>query len=436
MIRTDNRTPDALRPHSITTDFVPTADGSCLIQTGGTRVICTASVEESVPPFLKGRGEGWVTAEYAMLPASCGKRKARDGVKKDGRGVEISRLIGRALRGCVDRKSLGERTITVDCDVLTADGGTRTAAITGGFVALCLAVDKLMRGGKILSSPITTQICAVSAGIVQGTPCLDLCYVEDSAADTDMNFVMNGKGDFLELQGTGEGRAFSKDEFLALLSLGEKGCRELLALQKTALGEAARRIGQQTLVLASNNQGKLSELKGLLGDEFNVLSMKEAGFFEEIEENGQTFEQNACLKAEAVAHATKCMTLADDSGLAVDALGGAPGVYSARYGGEHGNDQKNNALLIANLAEFPRPWTAKFVCAMALAVPGSPTRTVRGEVQGEIIPDARGEMGFGYDPHFLYENGLTFAQMGEGEKNTLSHRARAMAQMKEVLKKI
>ncbi|MBQ8082377.1 MAG: ribonuclease PH [Clostridia bacterium] len=426
--RNDGRAPDQLREHEIIPDFVPTAYGSCLIRTGNTRVICTASVEEGVPPFLRGKGEGWLTAEYAMLPASTGRRKARDGVKKDGRGVEISRLIGRALRQAVDRRWLGERTVTIDCDVLTADGGTRTAAITGGFVALALAVDRLIREGKLRESPIIHQIAAVSAGIVDGAPMLDLCYVEDSSAQTDMNFIMNEQGDFIELQGTGEGRVFTKNELSSLLTLGEKGCGDLLALQREALGERAKWIGQKhTLVLASNNAHKIGELKAMLGDTMRVISMREAGFADEIEETGTTFEENSRIKALAVARATGHAALADDSGLSVDALSGAPGVYSARYAGEHGNDKANNALLIRNLTGIEKPWTARFVCAITVTLPGGFSKTVRGECPGVIIEDARGTGGFGYDPHFLYEEtGETFAQISAEDKNRVSHRSRAI----------
>lgn len=437
MERADGRRPDELREHEIIPDFVKTADGSCLIRTGGTRVICTASVEEGVPPFLRGKGEGWLTAEYAMLPASTGRRKARDGIKKDGRGVEIGRLIGRALRQAVNRKWLGERTVTIDCDVLTADGGTRTAAITGGFVALSLAMDKLIRNGTLKESPLEHQIVAVSAGLVGGTPCLDLCYTEDSAANTDMNFVMNEKGAFIELQGTGEGRAFSKAELSALLSLGEKGCGELLALEREALkSEAALLAPTHTLVLASNNEHKLRELSAMLGGRFRVLSMRDAGFSGEIEENGATFEENAVIKATAVAKATGYAALADDSGLSVDALRGAPGVYSARYGGVHGDDARNNALLIKNLSAHEKPWTARFVCAMALCLPSGAVCTVRGECPGQIVEDARGTDGFGYDPHFFYETGETFAQLSAEEKNRVSHRARAMEKMRAELEKL
>lgn len=236
MIRTDRRAPMETRPCVIQPGFVETAAGSCLISTGKTRVICTASVEESVPPFLRDKGQGWVTAEYAMLPASTGRRKARDGIKKDGRSVEIQRLIGRSLRQAVDMTKLGERTITLDCDVLTADGGTRTASITGAYVALVMAVDKLMKDGLLSENPIISQVAAVSAGIVEDEPLLDLCYVEDSRAQTDMNFVMNHRGEFIELQGTGEGRAFTPEEQQALVHLCAKGCGELIALQKKALG--------------------------------------------------------------------------------------------------------------------------------------------------------------------------------------------------------
>ena len=234
-MRQDGRMAAQARPVEIQTDFVRTAAGSCLIATGNTRVICTASVEEGVPPFLKGKGQGWVTAEYAMLPASTTQRKKRDGIKKDGRSVEIQRLIGRSLRQAVDMTKLGERTITLDCDVLEADGGTRTASITGAMVALTCAVDRLMAEGKLLASPIVHQVAAISCGVVDDVPCLDLCYEEDSRAQVDMNVVMNEKGEFIELQGTGEGRAFTLTEQQELVRLCAKGNKELLAIQKAVL---------------------------------------------------------------------------------------------------------------------------------------------------------------------------------------------------------
>ena len=431
MSRPDNRKPNELRPCEITVDFVGTADGSCLIRCGGTRVICTASVDESVPPFLKGKNVGWLTAEYSMLPASTGRRKARDGVKKDGRGVEISRLIGRALRQAVDRRFLGERTITIDCDVLEADGGTRTASITGGFVALVCAVDKLLKQGKIKESPIVHQIAAVSAGIVDDVPCLDLCYLEDSAAQTDMNFVMDETGAFVELQGTGEGRALSRGELNEILALGEKGIDELHERQREALGDLSRHIApKRTVVIASNNAHKIQEISHMLEDRLNVISMAQAGFTDEIDENGETFEENAAIKARAVAKATGLCALGDDSGLSVDALDGAPGVHSARYCGHHGDDKANNDLLIANMADIPaEDRTAEFVCAMALSLPNGEVTTVRGACPGVITFAPRGTGGFGYDPYFEYLSGETFAEMAQEEKNQISHRANAMRLM-------
>ena len=343
-MRVDGREPDQQRPVTIQTDFVRTAAGSCLIATGGTRVICTASVEDTVPPFLKGKGQGWVTAEYAMLPASTGTRKKRDGVKKDGRGVEIQRLIGRALRQAVDLKALGERTITLDCDVLEADGGTRTASITGAMVALTCAVDRLMREGKLLASPLRHQVAAISAGIVGSTPCLDLCYQEDSQAQVDMNFVMNEKGEMIELQGTGEGRAFSRSELDRLLEYGEKGIRELMTAQREALGERAVHLcAKPVLLAATGNAHKLKELQHIFEDSYTVLPMAAAGFTEDIDETGSTFAENAVLKAEAVCAATGLPAIADDSGLTVKALGGEPGVYSARYAGVHGQREAARA---------------------------------------------------------------------------------------------
>ncbi|MEG0863361.1 MAG: ribonuclease PH [Clostridia bacterium] len=436
MQRQDNRKPTMPRPCQIQIDFVGTADGSCLIATGKTRVICTASVEEGVPPFLRGAGKGWVTAEYAMLPASTGKRKARDGIKKDGRSVEIQRLIGRALRQAVDMQKLGERTITLDCDVLEADGGTRTASITGAFVALVLAVDKLMKNGRIEENPIVSQIAAISAGIVGDTPMLDLCYVEDSNAQADMNFVMNQRGEFIELQGTGEGRAFTNRELATLLNQGRLGVRELMRRQRNALsGRGDWLLPPQRLVVASGNAHKLKELSEIFGGTYELISMKEAGFEDEVDETGATFSENAVLKAEAVMKQTGLPTLADDSGLSVDALDGAPGVRSARYAGDHGNDQANNLLLLQNMAEIKNR-ACRFVCAMALALPGEETRTVAGECPGELLYEHAGESGFGYDPLFRYENGKTFGEMSEKQKNAVSHRARAAEKMKRLLAEV
>lgn len=237
MSRPSGRASDELRQVSFTRRFAKHAEGSVLVQFGDTQVLCTASIEETVPPFLRGKGQGWVTAEYGMLPRSTHTRSAREAArgKQTGRTQEIQRLIGRSLRAAVDLKALGERTITVDCDVLQADGGTRTASITGGFVALAEACELLVKRRLIASSPLHGQVAAISVGIVSGAPVLDLDYAEDSQAETDMNVVMNNGGAFIEIQGTAEGHAFRRHELDALLNLAASGIGQLFALQAQAL---------------------------------------------------------------------------------------------------------------------------------------------------------------------------------------------------------
>jgi ribonuclease PH len=236
-VRSAARSADQLRPVRITRGYTVHAEGSVLIEFGATKVLCTASVEEKVPPHKRGSGEGWVTAEYGMLPRATHTRSDREAAKgkQSGRTQEIQRLIGRSLRAVFDLKRLGERTIVLDCDVLQADGGTRTAAITGAFVAAQDAVNGLLAAGKITESPILTAVAAISVGIVQGTPLLDLEYTEDSACDTDMNVVMTGAGHFVEVQGTAEGVAFSRAEMNSLLTLAEQGIASLMQLQQDAL---------------------------------------------------------------------------------------------------------------------------------------------------------------------------------------------------------
>jgi ribonuclease PH len=235
--RPSGRAADQLRAVTIERNYTRHAEGSVLIAFGDTRVLCTASVEEKVPPFLRGKGEGWITAEYGMLPRATKERTQREAARggQGGRTMEIQRLIGRSLRACVDRAALGERTITLDCDVLQADGGTRTAAITGAYVALMDAVSKLRTRGALSKNPVIGAVAAVSVGVYRGTPVLDLDYPEDSACDTDMNVVMNDGGGFIELQGTAEGHAFRREELDVLLGLAQKGISELLHLQREAL---------------------------------------------------------------------------------------------------------------------------------------------------------------------------------------------------------
>ena len=238
MARHDGRSDEALRPVEMTPDYLKHPKGSVLIEVGQTRVLCNASVDDKVPPFLNGTGEGWVTAEYAMLPAATNTRSTREIVRgrPSGRTMEIQRLIGRALRSVLDRRVLGERTIWVDCDVLQADGGTRTAGITGGFVALCMALRKLQTEGKLQRPPLTGMIAAISVGVVEGRPVLDLDYVEDSAAEVDMNVVRTDDGRYVELQGTAETRPFSREQLDELITLADSGIDRLLDAQRQLLG--------------------------------------------------------------------------------------------------------------------------------------------------------------------------------------------------------
>ncbi len=242
-VRPSRRRPDELRPLRLTRGFTRHAEGSVLVEFGETRVLCTASVETELPPFLRGQGKGWVTAEYGMLPRATDRRTPREAArgKQGGRTLEIQRLIGRSLRAAIDLKALGERSITLDCDVLQADGGTRTAAITGAWVALRDALDRLLERGELTTDPMRAQIAAVSVGIIQGVAVLDLDYAEDATAETDMNLVMDGEGRFIEVQGTAEAMPFTRAELDALLALGASGIRAIQAAQRAALQHTDQR---------------------------------------------------------------------------------------------------------------------------------------------------------------------------------------------------
>ena len=237
MQRVDGRAPDALRPIKVTVDYQSYAEGSVLIEAGGTPVLCAASVEAGVPEFLEGRGQGWLTAEYSMLPRATKTRSKRESSvgRPSGRTQEIQRLVGRSLRSALDLSLLGERTLTLDCDVLQADGGTRTLSITGAYIAAHRACTALLKQGLLKGHPVQTAVAAVSVGLLDGVPLLDLCYVEDSRAQVDFNVVMTGRGEFVEVQGTAEGRPFSREALDGLLALAEQGIRQLLAIQQASL---------------------------------------------------------------------------------------------------------------------------------------------------------------------------------------------------------
>ena len=235
MVRSDGRSPDKIRKVQISRNYLKYAEGSCLIELGNTKVICSASVEESVPQFLKSSGTGWVTAEYGMLPRSCQSRMPRG--KDSGRTYEIQRLVGRSLRAVTGMREMGERTIWIDCDVIQADGGTRTASITGSFIALVDALNKIKKGGLITTVPIRDYVAATSVGIINGNLLLDLCYEEDSKAEVDMNVIMTGKGEFIEIQGTAERNPFNKEDMDRMLAFAKKGIEELFSIQKKLVAD-------------------------------------------------------------------------------------------------------------------------------------------------------------------------------------------------------
>ena len=433
MLREDGRKFDEERKIKITKNVNIYAEGSVLIEIGNTKVLCTASVSDKVPPFLRGTGKGWLTAEYSMLPRATNERNSRESAKGklSGRTVEIQRLIGRALRASIDLEKLGERLITIDCDVLQADGGTRTTSITGGYIALALAIKKLLADEVIEENPLISNVAAISVGKLNSNLIVDLKYSEDSAAEVDMNVIMNKKGEFIEVQGTGEESTFTRKELNALLDLAENSINRIIALQDEIINQEPLKI-----FLATGNQHKIEEIKDIFSNIENVeiLSIRDGIEIPEVEEDGETFEANSQKKARLISSYLNMIAIADDSGLCVDALDGEPGVYSARYSGT-GDDLENNKLLIKNL-QGKENRAAKFVSVISLAKPNGEIYSFRGEIEGKIIDEAKGSTGFGYDPYFYVEQyQKTLAELPE-LKNKISHRAKALEKLKEELKNI
>ena len=433
MLREDGRKFNEERKIKITKDVNIYAEGSVLIEVGNTKVICTASVSEKVPPFLRGTGKGWVTAEYSMLPRATNERNQREASKGKltGRTVEIQRLIGRALRSAIDLEKLGERLITIDCDVIQADGGTRTSSITGGYVALALAIKKLLKEEILEENPLIANVAAISVGKINSELMVDLKYSEDSVAEVDMNVIMNKKGEFIEVQGTGEESTFTRAELNGLLDLAEASIKRIIDLQDKVIEQENLKI-----FLATGNKHKIEEISDIFSgiENIEILSIKDGIEIPEVIEDGKTFEENSKKKAVEIAKFLNMITIADDSGLCVDALNGKPGVYSARYSGT-GDDFKNNEKLIENLKGIENR-KAKFVSVITLAKPNGETFSFEGEILGEIVDNPRGNTGFGYDPHFYVEEyQKTLAELPE-LKNKISHRAKALEKLKKELKNI
>ena len=437
-MRHDGRQVNDLRKITIQTNVFKHPEGSVVISFGDTQVICSATIEESVPPFLRGSETGWVSAEYSMLPRATNTRNRRESSKGklSGRTMEIQRLIGRSLRAVVDLEKLGERSIIVDCDVIQADGGTRTASITGAFVALQLAINKLMQTGELSENPIKEHLAAISVGILEDDSyAVDLDYVEDSACQVDMNLVMTESGRFVEIQGTGEEATFDGEQLNALLHYGKEAIESLIAYQKEALyaqNTAKDAISDKTIMIATGNMGKAKEFEKMFAKAgYQIKTMKDFPELPEVQETGQTFEENARLKAETIANILQCPVLADDSGLTVDALGGMPGIYSARFAGEQKSDASNNAKLLHELTDVAdENRTAQFHCTLVFAAPQKESLVVEGIWNGRIARIPRGENGFGYDPLFIVD-GLekTSAELTPEEKNAISHRGQAMKKL-------
>ncbi|MCB6531798.1 ribonuclease PH [Enterococcus avium] len=438
-MRHDGRAVQQLRPIKIETNVFKHPEGSVVISFGDTKVICSATLEDSVPQFLRGSGSGWVTAEYSMLPRATNTRNRRESAKGklSGWTMEIQRLIGRSLRAVIDLEKLGERSIIVDCDVIQADGGTRTASITGGFVALRLAVNKLLASGELAEDPIKEHLAAISVGMLpDGTVVTDLDYLEDSSAAVDMNLVMTESGRFVEIQGTGEEATFNDDELNALILHGKAGIAELIAYQKEALFEAVE-IEKKTIVIATRNPGKAKEFAALFAKEgYQIKTLLDYPDLPDVEETGTTFEENARLKAETIAQLLQQPVLADDSGLVVDALNGMPGIFSARFAGERKSDAANNAKLLHELTNVPdEQRTAHFHCTLVFAAPQKESLVVEADWDGRIARIPQGDNGFGYDPLFIVPGyDKTSAELTSEEKNKISHRGMAVKELERTWK--
>lgn len=438
-MRHDGRAVQQLRPIKIETNVFKHPEGSVVISFGDTKVICSATLEDSVPPFLRGSESGWVTAEYSMLPRATNTRNRRESAKGklSGRTMEIQRLIGRSLRAVIDLEKLGERSIIVDCDVIQADGGTRTASITGGFVALRLAVNKLLASGELAEDPIKEHLAAISVGMLpDGTVVTDLDYLEDSSAAVDMNLVMTESGRFVEIQGTGEEATFNDDELNALILHGKAGIAEIIVYQKEALFEAVE-IEEKTIVIATRNPGKAKEFAALFAKEgYQIKTLLDYPDLPDVEETGTTFEENARLKAETIAQLLQQPVLADDSGLVVDALNGMPGIFSARFAGERKSDAANNAKLLHELTNVPdEQRTAHFHCTLVFAAPQKESLVVEADWDGRIARIPQGDNGFGYDPLFIVPGyDKTSAELTSEEKNKISHRGMAVKELERTWK--
>ena len=406
-MRPSGRRPEQMRAVQFLPRYTRHAEGAVLAEFGDTRVLCTASIEPKVPPFLKGRQEGWVTAEYGMLPRATHMRTPREAArgKQGGRTLEIQRLIGRSLRAVVDRAALGEHTITIDCDVLQADGGTRTAADLRRLHSACAAAAHLTRTGKIARNPIHGQVAAVSVGIFGGVPVLDLDYAEDSEAETDMNVVMNEAGGFIEMQGTAEGHALLRSELTQLLDLAERGIKQLLALQSAVLRrEAVPSAGCSRAATAASSLSSRSCCATPVLRTSSWLRNRRLASNRRRKRQRRSSRMR-CSRLVTRLFRRACRAIADDSGLAVDALGGAPGVRSARFAGDERRrsrrTSRSSSQALAACRVAPGALASTACSWRSRRRPTEPVPIDRDrQWAGEIALGRPAVGGFGYDPVF------------------------------------
>ena len=452
MSRPDGRSVTELRPVKLSRGWLDHAEGSVLVEFGRTRVLCAASVTEDVPRWRRGSGLGWVTAEYAMLPRATNTRGDRESVKGrlGGRTQEISRLVGRSLRACVDYKALGENTIVIDCDVLQADGGTRTAAVTGGYVALAEAVAWLKNRKRTKGDPLLTSVSAVSVGIVDGEPRLDLCYEEDVAAQTDMNVVCTASGDFVEIQGTAEREPFSRDLLGQLLDLAVAGCGELTRLQDAALALSPGRpvaaaqpdvtaMAADTVVLATRNAAKLRELARILGAEDGArrTGARRSGWpawtsspaRPTCRRPGPRSRRTRCSRRVRSRITPACPRSPTTPGSAWTRSTACPACCPPAGRAGTATTRPTWNWSWPRWPTCPTPGSAPGSSApprWSCREPASREWVVTGQVEGRLIRAPRGSGGFGYDPIFLPDGfGQTTAEMTAEAKDAISHRGRA-----------
>lgn len=433
MIRHTGRTPRELRNIQIKTNVFKYPEGSVVIAFGDTEVICNATVQPLTAPHPTST-QGWITVEYNQLPRATGQRQNR-AASSLGNAANIAETIGKALRGVCDLSRLKEREIVIDCDVVQADGATQSASLTGAFVALRLAVNRLLARNELANDPIRENVAGVGVALLpDGTCVLDPDEYEEEQALVGMSLVMNEGGDFLSIQAFGADTSFSGNDLNELLHYGAVGIESLIASQKEALVDTTHEVPEKTIVIATGNVGKAKEFAALFGAAgYQIKTLKDFPDLPDVAETGTTFEANARLKAETISQLLQQPVLADDSGLCVDALGGMPGVYSARFAGEQKSDAANNAKLLHELYDVPdEKRGAHFHCTLVFAAPQKDSLVVSADWYGQIGRIPRGDFGFGYDPLFI-PDGMekTAAELMPEEKNHLSHRGQAMEKLQD-----